>query len=229
MSIHDSGRLGELLSAAAAPARKGELDGERAAIAAFRTAQLDPVPRHRRLSMLKTTLAGLLTAKILAPAAAVAAVGGIALAGSAGTPPATPGDGPASPPANATSAPKGAKANPPGSPETPLGGLAGVCRAYFAGDDNDNGKALDSTAFRVLITKAGGAEKVDEFCTDLLADRPGKPADGDAPGQSDAVPSTPAHPTASPTTRPTPPVETPDHPTGPPSPKPTPTHPTGQP
>lgn len=227
--------LGELLDAAAGPAREGELAGEQAAVAAFHATRLDPDLKQRRLSMIKTMLAGLLTAKILIPAAAAAAVGGVTLAGATGTLP-LPEDTPTGPPAEVTTAPRAPESTPAGEGAVPEQGQVGLCLAYTAGTDAERGKALDSPAFEVLVTEAGGEDNVASYCTDLLAERPGKPADvpSTAPatpdhptGEPDGVPSTTRspQPTSSLTARPEPsaPTSTTDYPTG----KPTPAHPAG--
>lgn len=220
--------LAELLGAAAGPPGAEELAGESAALAAFRAARLDPALQPRRRSMIKTALAGLLTAKILVPAVAAATVGGVALATATGIP-SSPEDVPSGPPAKVTTS-RVPDSSPAGGPHSPEGGLAGVCTAYNAGAA-ERGKAMESMAFRVLVTKAGGKDKVAAYCADLLDDRPGKP--DSAPS---ADPTTPAHRGGSPTERPTPPVTTPDHPapqsppehpTGSPTEVPSPTHPAG--
>lgn len=230
--------LGELLRAAARPAREGELAGEQAAVAAFRVADLNraaafraanpdhPAPRPRRLTMLKTTLASLLTAKVLAPAAALAAAGGITLATATGALP-TPDETPAGPPSEVTTTPRSPESMPSGKPDMPSSALPGLCQAYTAGAGAEHGKALDSPAFQALAAEAGGADKVSGFCDNVLADRPGKPSDVPAPPHSTGSPTAlppsapdgvPAHPTGSPTERPsgapTTVPSTPDHPTG---------------
>jgi hypothetical protein len=68
--------LSDLLAAAAAPAREGELAGEQAALAAFRDARLADAPQPRRESM----LAKVLTVKVAVIAASVVAAGGVAVA-----------------------------------------------------------------------------------------------------------------------------------------------------
>ncbi|RSM56763.1 hypothetical protein DMH04_56720 [Kibdelosporangium aridum] len=92
---------------------------------------------------------------------------------------------------------------------SPSPSVVGLCQAYTAGTGADPGKALDNPAFTVLITTAGGTDKVSAYCTDLL---------GTQPGQSSA-----AHPTGKSTTLPTGPGEA--RPTGKPSDIPLPTRP----
>src|SRR5581483_589197 len=74
-------RLAALLAAVAAPPARAALQpGEAAALAAFRAAHRDPAPQPRRLSMLKTSLAKLLTVKLGVICAAVLGLGGVAVA-----------------------------------------------------------------------------------------------------------------------------------------------------
>ncbi|GAA5105684.1 hypothetical protein [Haloechinothrix salitolerans] len=224
--------LGDLLDAASAPGHAGELAGEHAALAAFRSAQVDPVPQQRRRSMIKTALAALLTAKVAAPAAAAAAVGGIALASTTGALP-LPGDSPAEPPVNQVPATSvtAPSTTPADKADAPSPSLPGLCQAYTSGANNDNGKQLDSAAFQVLITEAGGKDNVAEYCGDVLAERPGKPSTlpteadrgegrGQAPearptGAPETVPSDSNRPDNDGTDRQTtPPTSTPEHPDG---------------
>ncbi|WP_051399880.1 hypothetical protein [Haloechinothrix halophila] len=221
--------LGDLLDAASGPAHPGELAGEHTAMAAFRSAQVDPVPQQRRRSMIKTALATLLTAKVAAPAAAAAAVGGITLASATGTLP-LPGDSPAEPPVNPapTSSVPAPTSTPGGHADTPSPSLIGLCQAYTSGADNEHGTATESPAFEVLITEAGGEDNVAAYCGNVLAERPGKPSSlptqaqdrgqnrGEAPetrptGAPETVPSETARPgNDDSTTRPTTTQEHPD-------------------
>jgi hypothetical protein len=220
--VSGSDNLRELLAAAAAPPRAGELSGEQIAVAAFRAAHLTPARQQRRRPVLKSTLATLLTAKILVPAAAVAAVGGIATAAATGTLP-LPGHAPAdSPTISATHVPSPA---PPGSEPAseaanPSPSLVGLCRAYTAGAGSEHGKALDSPAFTVLITAAGGKDQVPGYCADLLSDQPGNPSPGTPPTGTPETPR-PAHPTGPPATPPASRPTQPPHPTGAPTTLPT--------
>lgn len=214
--------LHDLLTAAAAPARDDELDRENAAVVAFRAARLQPVPQPRRRSMLKTTLAKLLTTKIAVAAAATAAVtaGGVGAVAATGNLPSPHGGSPsvekttpAAPSATAdpTRGSQPAQSeNGDGHDASPSPSLEGLCRAYTAGAGSEHGKALDSPAFTVLITTAGGKDKVDAYCTTLLA----KPH-GDENQTHAATPSMPS--AANHSTE----VHNPEPPTG--------THPTGAP
>ncbi|TNC26894.1 hypothetical protein [Amycolatopsis alkalitolerans] len=213
--------LSELLSAAAAPATEGELAGEQAALAAFRAAHPVPVLQPRRTSMIKTTLAKLLTVKVAAVAAGAVAAGGVALAATTGT--LAPHSGGSTPAPAATSHAPDVAPTPQndqsvagqdkqtgagGSDATPSPSLIGLCQAYTAGAGSDHGKALDNPAFSVLITTAGGRDKVAQYCTGLLSDH-GKPETTHpaAPSAADKRP-TETHPTGAPATHPSGPPET---------------------
>jgi hypothetical protein len=199
---HD--RLGDLLAAAAAPARDRELAGEQAAMAAFRDARLAPAPQRRRPRMLKIALANLVTVKIAAVAAAAA--GGIALAAAAGTLPGQQREEPA--PATGTNAvattsvtttdKSKAPDKKPDNSASPSPSLHGLCQAYTAGAGSEHGKAHENPAFSALLTAAGGPDKVPAFCAGLLgdkadqadkADKAGRP---DTPGRSDQAPGKPS-------------------------------------
>lgn len=224
-AAHDRA-LHDLLTAAAAPARDDELDRENAAVVAFRTARLQPVPQPRRRSMIKTTLAKLLTTKIAAAAAAAAVVtaGGVAAVAATGNLPSPRGG--STNVETTTSATPSATADPTreglptrsesreGHDSSPSPSLEGLCQAYTAGAGSEHGKALDSPAFTVLINTAGGKDNVDAYCTALLA----KPH-GDQNQTHAANPSTPSaanhsteahnpeapgstHPTGAPSTHP---------------------------
>lgn len=146
--------LGDLLAAAAAPARSGEQAGEQVAMAAFRSAQLAPAPQSRRRSMFTTKLAGLLSAKFLAAGAAAAAVSGVAVAATTGTLD-IPSDPPGAPPtshATSTARPSSTPAGKSGEHPTPS--LVGLCQAYTAGAGSEHGDALSSPAFEYLTTSA---------------------------------------------------------------------------
>jgi hypothetical protein len=212
MGIRDGHRpLSALLTAAAVPARPDELASEQIIVAAFRTACLSPAPLSGRLTMFKTTLAKVLTVKALAIVAATGTAGGVALAASNGTLPNplkesgsglsaahpsaskshNPGDD-----AKASKDPKASKG--PDASKAPSPSLVGLCHAYSAGNKDEHGKALENPAFTVLITTAGGKDKVDSFCQALLASA--APDKGNA--QSSAKPDNP-HPTGGPAEHPT--------------------------
>lgn len=179
-----AGPLAAVLRVAAAPAHPEELTGERAALAAFVAAQLDPVPEPRRPSMIKSALAKILTVKAAAILAA-ASTTGVVLAATSGALPGpwteTPADRPvvaASTRAATPSTPDGrpsdtGKPDDPGSDPSPS--MVGLCRAYEAEVSNGPGKALDSPAFTALVTAARGAENVPEYCDTVTAAAAGHP------------------------------------------------------
>ncbi|MEV6235377.1 hypothetical protein [Lentzea sp. NPDC051838] len=172
-------RLSDLLAAASAPARDHELAGEQAAVAAFRAARLTTAPQRRRHKMLTIKIA----------AAAAAAFGGIALAAAAGALPGQHREDP-KPASDTTAIVSSTKAttpeHKPDHSASPSPSLKGLCQAYTAGAGSEHGKARENPAFSALITAAGGADKVPAYCSDLLADKPGK--SGDAPGKNDTSP-----------------------------------------
>ncbi|HET8643064.1 MAG TPA: hypothetical protein VFM37_14105, partial [Pseudonocardiaceae bacterium] len=176
------------LRAAAGPAQAHELAGERAALAAFRAAALDPNPRHpnprRRPSALGITAAKLLTVKAAAMAAVVTAgAGSIALAAGAGVLPIELPIFPAAPAATHPPASPAEQSSPEGNGGDPAGipspSITALCEAYAAEVSNDPGQALEGFAFRALVTVAGGADKVDGFCETQAA---GSEGDGDDEG-----------------------------------------------
>lgn len=228
--------LQALLSAASGPARPDELTREDATVAAFRTAQagaavavafVETTPPRRRV-VIKTTLAKLLTTKIAVAVAATAAVtvGGVA------TVAATTGGGTGTGAGAATSAstaagpshsearesselPSGAHAGDqtgdrPATQPAPSPNLTGLCHAYTAGAGADHGKALDNPAFTVLITTAGGRDKVDGYCATLLDDHSasGTPMPSTTPTSTGRDHSDDTHPGSDPTAHAT----TPAHP-----------------
>jgi hypothetical protein len=225
--------LNALLAAAAGAASEAELRGEQAAVAAFRAARLAPAPRPRRRLMIKAMLAKLLATKFAVAAAAAAAVtvGGVAAVAATGNLPGSPDSHSTSTPASAgepaksrvsTTEPSesshgernntGTNGMPSGSPSP---SLVGLCHAYTAGDKAEHGKALESPAFTVLITTAGGKDQVDAYCVKVLAD-----ADHGSNGAESTPPpaatdhTPPPHPTEGQgnTHKADPPVTKPTHP-----------------
>jgi hypothetical protein len=202
--------LAGLLVAAAAPGRPTELASEQACVAGFRATHLHPVPQSRRLSMIKTAVLKLLTVKVAIAAFATAGAGGVALAASTGTLPnpldkhaagISPRDG-GTPGSEKSKSSHGAgrdsdgkngkddsdsKGNGPDASHAPTPSLVGLCHAYDSGNKTERGKALDNPAFTVLITTAGGRDKVDAYCTTLLAD----PNAGKDTGKKDKPEPTP--------------------------------------
>jgi hypothetical protein len=178
--------LSELLSAAAAPAAEGELAGEPAAVAAFRAARPAPVLPARKGSMM---------VKLAAMTVGAVAVGGVAVAAATGTLPVRSGGNVTVPPTTtlATTAASTVRSERPGvagvdrdtgSSATPSSSssLKGLCQAYTARAGADHGKALDTPAFTTLVTTAGGKDRVDSYCTDLLGSGSAKPGATHSPG-----------------------------------------------
>ena len=167
-----TGRLGEHLAAAAAPGHPHELAGRAAALAAFRAARLHPTPGLRRTSVIKTAVAKLLTVKAAA-LLTVFAAGGVALAATTGTLPDSLAGLPVGAPKSAHASARPTPSHPGRPSAMPSQALVGLCHAYLAGAGSDHGKALSSPAFTSLIDAAGSRDKVDAFCTDLVATSPG--------------------------------------------------------
>lgn len=200
--------LVRLLTATCAAPHPAELVGEQAAMAAFRAAQFDRTHEHRSRSMTETILAKLLSLKVAAAVAVtVAATGGMALAATNGVLPNPLRDATgAKPSTHTTGGPSADATGRPANPHpqgSPSPSLVGLCRAYQAGVDDNPGKALENPAFAVLITAAGGREKVDAFCertVEAESDRRRTP--GNAPtGRPGGTPTT--RPAGRPTDRPT--------------------------
>jgi hypothetical protein len=184
-------RLAALLAAAAAPpVRAATLPGEAVALAAFQAAHRDPAPKPRRLSMLRTSLAKLLTVKISVACAAVLGLGGVAVAATGAE---LPG------PLHFGTAPSGAPSHHPkpsgaSSPwpttwpsHTVPPGLLALCKNYTGKDRDHRGRALDDPRFHDLINRAGAKDRdrIDRFCDFVLHGGPS--------GAPSGLPST--HPT----------------------------------
>lgn len=180
--------LAALLHAAAAPAHPDELSGERAALAAFEgAAQLGPAPSPRRATVLKSTLAKVLTVKAAVILAAAASTTGVVLAATSAA--SNPSDGPSDhrpadkPPAvHSTQKPTDKPRNGGDSGKSgdkPSPSMAGLCNAYEAHKSDNPGKALDSPAFEALIDAAGGRDNVDDYCDDLAANKDNGQSDDD--------------------------------------------------
>ena len=145
--------------------------------------------------MLKPTLANLATVKAgVAAAAVIVAIGGVAVATAGGerptdgTPPELPtvaaSPSPGDPGKDPSGVPNGPKATDKPAPgdngknennPSPTPSLEGLCHAYTAGAGAEHGKRLDNPAFSYLILSAGAEDKVDGYCADLLATKPGGP------------------------------------------------------
>ena len=136
-------------------------------------------------------LAKLIATKVLAAAVGAASVGGVAVAAATGTLPAPvqdvaheltgapaaadtveapdatdkPDTAEAADPAEATEPADAAEAAKPTAAPHPS--LKGLCHAYSSGNKATHGKALQSSAFTVLLTAAGGKDGVAAYCAAL--------------------------------------------------------------
>jgi hypothetical protein len=66
----------------------------------------------------------------------------------------------------------------------------GLCQAWFAGQGDEHGKRMDSTAFQALAAAAGGADRVAAYCE--------QDADTSTHGRPAAKPAKPVPPTTGP-------------------------------
>jgi len=64
----------------------------------------------------------------------------------------------------------------------------GLCQAWLAGQGDEHGKRMDSTAFQALAAAAGGAESVPAYCQ---AESDASAAHGQRPATAPAKPSPP--------------------------------------
>jgi len=217
-----------VLSAAGAPQQLEEMEGEAAALAAFRTAHAaqpaavaaaDQTSPRRRL-VLKSSLLSLLTTKAAMAAAATAAVGTVTLAAATGAlpNPVSGGPGDTSGPAQLGVASSSARLS--ATPKaTPSPSMVGLCHAFLAGATSNPGKAAANPAFTALATAAGGAAKIPTYCATLLptktAKASGKPSALPGPALSHRPSQAGGHGTGHPTGRPAG-LPAPDatHPTG---------------
>ncbi|MBB5112844.1 hypothetical protein AB0K27_29365 [Micromonospora echinospora] len=157
----------------------GELDGEAAAVAAFRKARR--ARRRRRVSF---------GVRVAVSALAASLTSGVALAATGNLPHAAR---PAAPPVGtAPPAPSARPALPAVSPATRTpqqSAPPGLCVAYRVLAEADRGRALATPAFRDLVAAAGGRDRVPDYCAALLGDDdpPGK-ADGGRGGGRSAHP-----------------------------------------
>jgi hypothetical protein len=213
---HD--RLARLLAAAAAPAMAGETDGggEQAALVAFREAHPTGSPVPRRRSMLKLTVAKLLTAKVAALAAAATLAGGVALATTGNIPNPMSGLGASETAADRGNPDRGApeQAADPMSHASPSPSIEGLCQAFLASTEVERGRALESPAFQVLIRTAGDEAEVDSYCADLVPGAGEQPEDAGPPTELPTPSDLPssAHPTPGPGDQDGPPDERPGPP-----------------
>jgi hypothetical protein len=212
--------LARLLAATVAPPTPRELAGQAAVLAELRavtrgrraTAPVRPArPRRRRAGLAVVVVVGALATggvaaatghlpgpvreaarTVLGPGGAAtspAPAPGTATAGSGGTRPggsaSTVGPGPRSGPAAA-----GPAAGP---------ALDGLCQAFQQGKGGGQGGKLDAAAFKKLAAAAGGDDRVEAFCEELLAadvqvkgpkeSKPKDPPNDEGSGQGGAPPS----------------------------------------
>jgi hypothetical protein len=202
--------LSRLLAAASSPARPQEMAGETEALVAFRYATLGAPGEPRRRSTAKPMWARLASVKVAAIAVALATTG-VALAAGTGVLP-TPftADPPTTAPDLTASRPGGG--NPGGNSPTTTGALGGpgavttgpapstpphpshfgLCRQYRERAERNPDKALDPPAFVPLIEAAGGRDKVDGYCDQILGDKKNnKKDDGDEPPRQSDDPTGP--------------------------------------
>ena len=187
--------LAELIGAAAAPAKPGELAGLDAALAVFASAEVPAgAITPERPPMIKSLAAKMFATKVLAVLFGVGIAGGVAYAATSGVLPNHSAAPLHTPPAASSSVagPSGSSSSAPGtsgapgssdstepsdtgSPSathqhtsTPSPSLVGLCNAWLH-RPSGSGKADQSAAFQVLVTAAGGTSAVDGYCTTLLA------------------------------------------------------------
>lgn len=198
--------LARLLSAASAPGRPHEFDGEDIAVAAFE-AHYARHPAAPRRSGVKASLAGLLTAKFLALAAAVGGTGAVALTAATwalgGPPPPAPHAAQVSPNAVSASAPSARATGGPVRARLPesaapspqvsspqVDGPAALCRdlAAHAGQSQAGLEQalaspgvpglLGGARYRSLVAAAGDTLAVPDYCA-LLMGLPALPQPGE--------------------------------------------------
>lgn len=97
--------------------------------------------------------------------------------------------------ASSSAASSSAASSSAASSSAPSPSLVGLCHAWQAhengGSASTHGKWMDSPAFTVLVTTAGGPSSVDGYCATLLA----QPTSASTSGSTEAQPTHPAHPT----------------------------------
>jgi len=162
--------LGAVLTAAGSPGAGTALPGEDAAVAAFAAAHT-PSVRPRRISVLKTTLAKLLTVKVAGACLALAGgAGGVALAASNGALPGPLHKATHHAPASASHS---ARPHPSGTPSArpshslPPADFVKLCQTW----DARPGHSQDDPDFGDLVRRAG-RDHIDRFCTDLRRPHP---------------------------------------------------------
>jgi hypothetical protein len=211
IGARDSHRpLASLLVAVAAPALPAELASEQACVDRFRAASRVPARRPRKLSVIKATVLRLLTVKAAIAALATTTAGGVVLAASTGTlhnpldghtsgvAPGVTASQPAAKPSKGTgdrdADGQGRNGGGSAASHAPSPSLVRLCHAYDEGNKAEHGKALDNPAFTVLVTAAGGRDRVDEYCAALLASPSAAPEGSPKPGTDHATGRPTSHP-----------------------------------
>jgi hypothetical protein len=187
----------ELAGQAAALAELRAATRPRRADVGFRRAARPP--RRRRVGLLAVALVGALamggvaaaaTGNVPAPLRHVARSIMATVDGAEPAPPAPPGSrtGPGPTPASAGEVPgstgPGGTAAAGSGPGSSTAGTApgldneGLCKAYLAGQGAGQGNTLDATAFRRLAELAGGRDKIDSYCEQLVPGRAKPKEDG---------------------------------------------------
>ena len=93
-------------------------------------------------------------------------------------------------------------------PDATGGARAGLCRAWQAGKETDQGRRADSVAFQALAAAAGGADKIAAYCKDVTTGA-GSGGRGQAsPPSGSAPPATVSPPSSGPPADPGPPAST---------------------
>lgn len=178
-----------LLARATAPGHPVELAGEAVAVAHLRAAPSVLTSPHLPATRRRFLARGFSVKAAAAAAVAVLVVGGVAIAATVGASPEGIGGSDRGAVGSATSGSGGAvptgphgETRRPGAPSTgPTKGadrsadpsasapqtVRGLCQAYQKAVAK-NPKVLETKSFTKLITAAGGAEKVPQFCADLL-------------------------------------------------------------
>ncbi|GIE30064.1 hypothetical protein Ait01nite_031090 [Actinoplanes italicus] len=166
--------LDEVLAAATAPGTDRELAGEAAALAAFRTATHSPAAR-RRPSIVRSTLARLLTLKVAAVALGTSAtLGGVALtANTRSLAENTAEHQPAfSAPATRPITPRNATPVAPTTPRPSASAsarpdrVAELCRDFSRHNRDDRRRFLADGRYGELVERAGDddRDRVERFC-----------------------------------------------------------------
>jgi hypothetical protein len=186
--------VARLLAATVAPPTPRELAGQAAVLAELRaltrgrraTALAGPArPRRRRAGLAVVVVVGALATGGVAAATghlpgpvreaarSVLGPGGGPSASSSPAPVAPPGAGTAGsggtgPGGTASTAGAGPRSGPAAAGPAAGPALDGLCQAFLAGNGSEQGK-LDAAAFKKLAAAAGGDDRVEVFCEELLA------------------------------------------------------------